>query len=617
MNVVLRKTKANPLILLVIALMFVGIFLLDRGIPLGYAVWLLYLVPLLLTVWVPWRGSAVGVAALCTLLVASAFFLSPHGVHWQVVIANRALALGTFWVLAILLEGRKQMVNALQTSEAWLRITLTSIGDAVLTTDTAGRITFLNPVAEGLTGWRNEDAAGKPVAEVFRIINEQTRRPAEDVVARVLREKRVVGLANHTALLAKDGREIPIEDSAAPIMDRAGRIVGTVLVFHDVTERRQAEDERRRLLAEVQHRAAVLDAILDSMANGLSISDADGRVVRLNRAAERMLGYRVDEMDASIEARLRALQITSADGRPFPTDESPTYQALHGQLVQAVTQVIHRPEHTLWLSVSAAPIRTPDGEQLGAVTTFMDVTRLHEMQEQMQTFVHMVSHDLRTPLSVINGHANLLAETMQASEDQLVRMSTEAIERGVKRMDGMIDDLVDAARLEGGQLQLKPSPIALSAYLPDFLRRHAGVLNPERLIVDVPTDLGPVTADEARLERILANLLTNAQKYSSPMTPIRLHARDLGTEIAVSIADQGQGIPPDDLPHLFDRFYRAKGERRAEGLGLGLYITRLLVEAHAVPSPDGKTTVGGRIWVESEVGKGSTFSFTLPMAPGE
>ncbi|MHB0936051.1 MAG: sensor histidine kinase [Armatimonadota bacterium] len=617
MNVVLRKTKANPLILLVIALMLVGIFLLDRGIPLGYAVWLLYLVPLLLTVWVPWRGSAVGVAALCTLLVASAFFLSPHGVHWQVVIANRALALGTFWVLAILLEGRKQMVNALQTSEAWLRITLTSIGDAVLTTDTAGRITFLNPVAEGLTGWRNEEAAGKPVAEVFRIINEQTRRPAEDVVARVLREKRVVGLANHTALLANDGREIPIEDSAAPIMDRAGRIVGTVLVFHDVTERRQAEDERRRLLAEVQHRAAVLDAILDSMANGLSISDADGRVVRLNRAAERMLECRVDEMDASIEARLRALQITSADGRPFPTDESPTYQALHGKLVQAVTQVIHRPERTLWLSVSAAPIRTSDGEQLGAVTTFMDVTRLHEMQEQMQTFVHMVSHDLRTPLSVINGHANLLAETMQASEDQLVRMSTEAIERGVKRMDGMIDDLVDAARLEGGQLQLKPSPIALSAYLPDFLRRHAGVLNPERLIVDVPTDLGPVTADEARLERILANLLTNAQKYSSPMTPIRLHARDLGTEIAVSIADQGQGIPPDDLPHLFDRFYRAKGERRAEGLGLGLYITRLLVEAHAVPSPDGKTTVGGRIWVESEVGKGSTFSFTLPAAPGE
>jgi PAS domain S-box-containing protein len=132
--------------------------------------------------------------------------------------------------------------EALQESEERLRITLTSIGDAVIATDAAGRVTFLNPVAAVLTGWRQEEARGQPVQSVFRIIDAQTREPGGDIVAQVLREKRVVALANHTSLLARDGRECPIEDSAAPILDAAGNLTGAVLVFHDVTERKQIEN---------------------------------------------------------------------------------------------------------------------------------------------------------------------------------------------------------------------------------------------------------------------------------------------------------------------------------------------------------------------------------------
>ncbi len=150
-------------------------------------------------------------------------------------------------------------------------------------------------------------------------------------------------------------------------------------------------------------------------------------------------------------------------------------------------------------------------------------------------------------------------------------------------------------------MRLNLQPLVLSAYLPEFLTRNATALANDRILLEVPDDLPPVPADEARLERVLLNLLSNAQKYSAPETPIYLRVRQ-GSELTVAVIDQGLGIHPDDLPHLFERFYRARSERRAEGIGLGLYITRLLVEAH-----------GGQIEVESALGKGSTFRFTLPM----
>jgi len=172
-------------------------------------------------------------------------------------------------------------------------------------------------------------------------------------------------------------------------------------------------------------------------------------------------------------------------------------------------------------------------------------------------------------------------------------------------MNAMIGDLVDAARLEGGQLRLNQQPLSLPAFLPEFLARNAAMLAGDRIFVDMTPSLPAVDVDESHLERILINLLSNAQKYSAPETPIRIHAREAGEMIAFSITDHGQGIHPEDLPHIFERFYRVKSERRAEGIGLGLYITRLLVEAHC-----------RCIRVESEAEIGSTFTFTLPIAVG-
>lgn len=151
---------------------------------------------------------------------------------------------------------KHQSERIMREQREWLRVTLSSIGDAVITCDTGSKVTFLNPVAEALTGWASGEAVNHPIQEVFRLVNEQTRQPSENPASRVLREGRPKILANHTSLLTKDGREIPIEDSAAPILDAGGKVIGVVLVFHDVTEKRRAQEALQRSHDELETKVA-------------------------------------------------------------------------------------------------------------------------------------------------------------------------------------------------------------------------------------------------------------------------------------------------------------------------------------------------------------------------
>ncbi len=182
---------------------------------------------------------------------------------------------------------RKQAEEDLRRQREWLSVTLSSIGDAVIASDTSDRITFLNPVAVTLTGWQSEEALGESIRDVFRIINEKTHAPAEDLVARVLNEKRMVALANDTALVTKDGREVPIEDSAAPILDASGNITGVVLVFHDVTQKRRAQ----AALLEAHERATWLARFPDENPNPVLRASADGSVLYCNRASVELHGW--------------------------------------------------------------------------------------------------------------------------------------------------------------------------------------------------------------------------------------------------------------------------------------------------------------------------------------
>lgn len=170
-------------------------------------------------------------------------------------------------------------------------------------------------------------------------------------------------------------------------------------------------------------------------------------------------------------------------------------------------------------------------------------------------------------------------------------------------MSGMIEDLTDATRHKTGRLSLLRQMLDLEQLVTDVIHGVAGALEVDRVRIEASEGLPLVMADKERLERILINLLTNALKYSAPNTEVTLRLEPQGNEVVISIMDWGVGISPEDLPNLFDEFYRSKRVQETGGLGLGLYIAKMLVEAH-----------GGRIWVRSRLGIGSTFSFTLPVA---
>lgn len=370
----------------------------------------------------------------------------------------------------------------------------------------------------------------------------------------------------------------------------------------DVTERKQMEAERERLMAE-------LEATINAIADAVIIYDPAGNIRHMNPAAERLFGYGRKERAKSLAVRLSRLEVRTPDGQPFPLQET-MQRVIAGETMHGVLAVLHRSDgKTIWMSNSAAPICTPDGQRVGAVGTATDVTALYELQQERQMFLHTISHDLRSPLTVIQGYAQLLRETLarEACGESAGLMCDELL-KGAQRMNRMIEELVDMARLEGGQLAPKPSPLPLGAFAQQMLGRLRGVrlkgcLEADRLIVEIPGDLPPVQADPDLLERILLNLLSNAMKYSPAGSLVRLAARRMGGEVEISVIDRGEGIAPEDQPRIFERFYRPKGARRSDSVGLGLYITRMLVEAH-----------GGRIRVKSTPGEGSTFSFTLPLA---
>src|SRR5688572_16787841 len=182
---------------------------------------------------------------------------------------------------------RKQAAAALAAQREWFRVTLASIGDGIIASDPDGRVTYMNGIAEGLTGWTSESAQGLPLADVFEIVNETTRQPVDNPAGLVIRTGRILGLANHTLLINRDGTERPILDSAAPILGESGNILGVVLVFRDVTEQRRAEEaiaEQRKWFA----------TTLESIGDAVIATDVRGRVVFMNPVAEHLTGWRIE-----------------------------------------------------------------------------------------------------------------------------------------------------------------------------------------------------------------------------------------------------------------------------------------------------------------------------------
>jgi PAS domain S-box-containing protein len=513
---------------------------------------------------------------------------------------------------------------------AWLSTTLRSVGDAVIATDAAGRVIFLNPVAETLTGWAREEARGKPLEHIFRIMNQNTGEMAENPVTRVLREGVAVGVADHMVLTARDGTSRPIADSAAPIKDDDGSIQGVVLVFHDLSEKYAAENSlresrRAQRTAEGAVRRAedtrqVLTAIVESSDDPIIGETLDGVITSRNQAAERTLGYTADEMV----------------GKPVSTLVPPEHSEDTTRVLERIrrgervghfeTRRLTKDGRIIDVSLSVSPIRDADGKIIGAAKVARDITDRKQAEEERERlltaaesaraeaeaanrmkddFLATLSHEMRTPLNAIVGWAKILRSGKVDAGD--LEEGLLAIERNSQAETQIVDDLLDISRITSGNLRLEVQRLHLADIIEAALAAVLPAANAKEISIHKVLDslAGPVTGDAARLQKVVWNILSNAVKFTPKGGKVLVLLERANSHVEISVIDTGIGIKPEFLPHVFDRFRQADATttRRHGGLGLGLAIVKQLVEMH-----------GGSIRAKSPgEGQGATLTVTLPI----
>lgn len=475
------------------------------------------------------------------------------------------------------------------------RVTLRSIGDAVITTDTEGRITYLNEVGESLTGWSYQDALGQPLERVFPIINEITRQPVENPAMRALREGVVVGLANHTLLIKKDGKECPIDDSAAPIRDELGYVSGCVLIFRDVSAQRQIEREKANQLLT----ARLLASIVESSNDAIISKSLDGIIQTWNAAAERLFGYTAEE------AIGRHISLVIPPDR-LAEEEQIIASLKEGKRIEHYeTERVRSNGQRVEVSLTISPIKDDSRNVIGASKIARDITDRKRAERRKNEFLATLAHELRSPLAPM---VNMLEVLKRADGDaEILKRAHETIERQLGQMVRLVDDLLDLNRITHDRLELRRSEIELSSVIQQAVeaaRPHVDAAG-HNLIVDLPTEPIYLNADRARLAQMFGNLLNNSSKYTRPNGTIWLTAKRIDNDVAVTVKDNGTGIPRDKLDSIFDMFTQLDGttDRAQGGLGIGLTLVKRLAEMH-----------GGSIEAKSAgEGQGSEFVVRLPM----
>lgn len=494
-----------------------------------------------------------------------------------------------------ILHARLQEEEALREQSELLRITLSSIGDGVITTDAQGRVTFINVVAEEMTGWSNAEAYGQPLTEIFRIVNEHTRQPVENPALCALREGIVAGLANHTVLISKQGMERHIDDSAAPIRSISGVIVGAVLVFRDVTARKDAEETQSRLAAIVEFSE---DAIVSKT--------FDGIIRTWNSGAERLFGY------TSEEAIGKSITIIIPPERRDEENEILARVSRGERIEHFDTVRINKDGNRIDISLTVSPIRNSAGELIGASKVARNISERKRIEAELQNadrrkdqFIALLAHELRNPLAPLrNGlQAMRLASHDKTTVDQLRGM----MERQLGHMVRLIDDLLDVSRITQNKMELRRARILLSDVISSAIETARPVIESagHQLNVILPSRSVALDADITRLAQVFSNLLTNSAKYTEPGGTIWVEAELQDHEVVITVRDNGTGIPSEALPRIFDMFSQADRsiERSAGGLGIGLSLVKGLVEMH-----------GGSVRAKSEgQGKGSLFTVKLPL----
>ncbi|MFC1878628.1 ATP-binding protein [Chloroflexota bacterium] len=356
-----------------------------------------------------------------------------------------------------------------------------------------------------------------------------------------------------------------------------------------------------QLYTQVRHEERRIVALLDSVADGILILNPDHTIQHCNPALTRMLDLPAGQVRGRSHREViqwvrqkDGLSLDQAEASGWPLTSNATFY-IEGDLQRG-------DKRPLPVGVTYAPLLSPDGALLNIIASVRDITRFREAEELKSTFISVVSHELKTPVALIKGYVSTLRREDASWDRQIVQDSLEVIEEEADRLTDLIEDLLDASRLQAGALAINLSDVALDVLTKRIANRFQTQSDAHKITLDIPPGFPVILADEDRLGQVLSNLISNAIKYSPKGGEIRIRAKTLPEQVVICVSDQGPGIAVDDIPHVFDRFYRASdASRTTKGAGLGLYLARAVIEAH-----------GGRIWVDPVSGSGARLCFSLP-----
>jgi len=352
---------------------------------------------------------------------------------------------------------------------------------------------------------------------------------------------------------------------------------------------------QQELGRQIAGRESGTQTILRAMQDGLLVVDKNLRITLVNQAFRKLFGL----PEISLATPLLDV-VRDATVDRLIEETLRTGKAMQSELNLADSKTNSERD----VEISAVPIKDDADLTTGAVILFHDITQLKQTDKVRRDFVANVSHELRTPLSILRGYIETLLDNPQTSHEELSRI-LQVMERHSKRLGLLVDDLLSLAQLESRDTDLQLSDVQLAELFESVLRDWGKKLAEKQLkvVVDLSPDARTIRADETRLQEVVYNLLDNAVKYSRENGEVRLRAAQRGPEIVLSVADNGIGIGKNDLPRIFERFYRVDKARSRElgGTGLGLAIVKHIAQLH-----------GGRVEAESELGRGTTIRVILP-----
>jgi PAS domain S-box-containing protein len=366
----------------------------------------------------------------------------------------------------------------------------------------------------------------------------------------------------------------------------------------------QAE-ELGGMLRTQQEEASKSQAILESIADGVIVNNPQGQVMLVNPAAERILDGAREKLMATDLRHL--IDVFEEPGRSAALAAIDKILSNPSLSAQSATARVMLEVGSRVINAHMAPVRTPRDEFLGVVTIFRDITKEVEADRAKSEFVSTVSHELRTPMTAIKGYTDLLFGGAVGPLNDSQKHFLSVIKNNTDRLTALINDLLDISRIESGRVRFEPAPVKLGEIVAGVVEAMAARAQQKGLTLSYEVDAGlpEVMGDHDRLYQVLTNLVGNAINYTVEGS-VHVEALNVGTAVQVNVRDTGIGIKKEDIGRIFDRFFRSDDSfvQESSGTGLGLPIVKMFIEMH-----------GGRVWVDTELGKGSTFTFILPV-PG-